>query len=321
MAAYAPTLDSTLLLEGPAHLIIDKPVTKADWKYCWCQGNVTVHLVHSAKDMPVSGWGNIDDPRKDEVVEVDFTPAGNLSAGMLAFLFSGVFALKPGQSVFSSTDRPIYVHTLDGKLLAITRAAVVQFPAIRFGAGNPRFEGSAKLVGVLGKGLARTAANALFTAPAAEDFTATPTTTDWVHLPCKATWDLATDIEIMTDDNGWTLRAAHTISPRYNPDVGTYDYRVDAAAIEASCRPVNVNDATLISAAIIGSSRALGQSSISGSLTLIEDNPGLSATLLGARLASKPMVYGENEPRAGELTWRAYPVGGSLGSVAITAAS
>lgn len=320
MAEFTPTIDRTLLLEGPAHIIIDKPVTKADWKYCWCTGNVTVHLIHKPKEMPVSGFGSIDDPRMDEYLEVDFTPAGNFSAAMLAFLFSGVFALKPGASVFSATDTPCWIHTLDGQLLTLTNARVTQFPAIRLGTGLSRFEGAAKLTGVIGKGLARSAAGALFTAPAAEAFTAVPSPTDWVHLPCKAVWDLTADIEIMTDEKGWTLKAAHQISPRYNPDVGTYDFRVDAAAIEASCRPVNVSDATLISAAIIGADRRLGKSSTSGTLTLAEDNPGLTAILNGARLSSKPMVYGEKEPRAGELTWKAYPVAGSLGSVAQTAA-
>lgn len=319
MPAYTPSIDRTLLLEGPAHIIIDKPALQANWKYCWCNGNVTVHLIHKPKPMPVSGFGDIDDPRMDEYIEVDFTPAGNFSAAMLAFLFGGVFALKPGQSIFASTDSPLWIHTLDGQLLTLANARVTQFPTLRFGTGNTRVEGSAKITGIIGKGLARTTAASLFTAPAAVAFSAVPATNEWVHLPCLATWGLAAPLTIMTDEKGWSLKAAHQIAPRYNPDVGTYDFRMESAAVEASCRPVNISDAGLIAATIIGASRALGQSSISADLTLAEDNPGCTAILKGARLASKPMVYGEKEPRAGELTWRAYPVAGSLGSVAMTA--
>jgi hypothetical protein len=320
MPAYAPTIDRTTLLEGPAHIIFDKAVLKADWKYCWCSGNVTFQLVHKPKPMPVSGFGDIDDPRMDEYVEVDFTPAGNFSEALFDWIFGGVFTLKPGASIFASTDTPVYLHTLDGQLWTIANARVTQFPALRFGAGGPRFEGAAKLTGVIKKATARTTAGALFTAPASETFTAVPAGSEWQHLPCHAVWDLATDWDIATDDKGWTLKAGHTLSPRYNPDLGTYDFRVDQVAVEASCRPINYTDANLISAAVIGSSRALGSSSVSGSLTLAEDNPGLTAVLYGARLVSKPQVYGEKEPRAGQLTWRAFPVAGTHAAVDITPA-
>ncbi len=321
MPAYAPTIDRTTLLEGPAHIIFDKPVTKGDWKYCWCNGNVTFQLVHKPKEMAVAGFGPVDDPRMDEIVEIDFTPSGNFSEALFDWMFGGVFALKAGQSIFPSTDAPCYLHTLDGQLWTVANARVTTFPKIRFGAGGPRFEGAAKITGVIKKSTARTTAGALFTAPASEAFTAVPAGTEWIHLPCQATWALTSPVTIVTDDKGWTLTAAHTISPRYNPDVGTYDFRVDQVRVEASCRPISLDDADLIAAAIIGSSRAIGQSSVSASLTLAEDNPGLTAVLYGARLVSKPQVYGEKDPRSGELTWRAYPVAGTHAAVDITPAA
>jgi hypothetical protein len=316
--SYEPTIDRTTLLEGPAHIIFDKPATKSLWKYCWCAGNVTVQLVHKPKAMAVSGFGSIDDPRMDELVEIDFTPAGNFSEALFDWMFSGVFSLWPGQSIFPANDSPVYVHTLDGQLLAVANARVTQFPAIRFGAGGPRFEGTAKITGIIAKATARTTAGALFTAPAAEAFTAIPLGTEWVHLPCVATWGLTAPLTIMTDDKGWTLKAAHQISPRYNPDVGTYDFRVDAAIVEASCRPISIDDQDLISAAIAGASRAIGQSSPSGTLSLVEDNPGLTAALYGARLVSKPAIFGEKEPRSGELTWRAFRKAVTVGETTTT---
>jgi hypothetical protein len=303
--SYEPTIDRTTLLEGPAHILFDKAADKADWQYCWCNGNVTVHLMHVAKELPVSGYGNIDDPRRDEYIEIDFTPANNFNADLFAWMFSGVFGKLPGQSLFDSADTPVYVHTLDGKLLAVANARVTQFPALKFGAGLARFEGAAKITGVVKKDTARTAAGTLFAAPVAEAFTAVPASTDWIHLPCQATWALPAPLTLMSNEDGWTLRAAHTVSPRYNPDVGTYDFRIDQCAVEVSGRPVNVTDADLLSAALAGSSRAIGQASPRGTFTLAEDHPGLTARLYGARLTSKPAVYGA-EPRAGELAWRAY---------------
>lgn len=321
MAEFNPVVDPTALLEGPAHLIISKPATKADWKYCWCAGTVTANLMRTIKPMPVAGFGNISDPCADEYVEVEFTPAGNMDSDVFAFLFSGVFGLVGGKSVFLTDDTPVWIHTLDGKLLALKRARVTQFPTLRFGTGLARTEGVAKITAVIGKGLSRDTANALFTPPVAEEFTAIPDEDDWSHLPCLATWAVLPGIaNIMPDEKGWTLKAASEISPRSNPDVGTYDFRVDEAAVEVSCRPINISDATLISETIIGADRRLGKASVNGTLTLAEDYPGITATLLAARLSKRPMVYGKKEARAGELTWKAYPVGSSLGSVVMTAA-
>jgi len=318
MPPYTPTIDRTTLLEGPAHIIFDKTGAKAAWKYCWCTGSVTVQLVHRPKEMNVSGFGQIDDPRADELIEIDFTPAGNFSEALFDWMFSGVFSLWPGESIFPPADSPVYVHTLSGRILGVANARVTQFPAVRFGAGGPRFEGAAKITGIIGKNTPRTAAGALFTPPADEAFTAVPLGTEWVHLPCRASWGLAAPLDLVSDDKGWTLRAAHTVSPRTNPDTGTYDFRVETSAVEVTGRPISIGDEDLISAALAGSSRAIGQSSPSGTLTLAEDSPGLTAKLYGARLVSKPAVFGENEPRSGELTWRAFRTPVTVGEATAT---
>jgi len=316
--AHEPTIDRTALLEGPAHLIFDKPVDKSNWQYCWCNGDVTVTLARLPKEIKVSGFGKIDDPAKDEWVEIDFTPAGNFSSDLFNWMFSGVFSLLPGASIFPATDSPVYIHTLDGKIMEIANARVVQFPTISWGAGIARFEGTAKIAGVVKKNTARTTAGALYTEAVAEPFTAVPLATEFVHLPCLATWALAAPLTIMTNESGWKLRAAHQISERYNPDVGRYDYRVSEIAVEASCRPINISDINLFSASIAGTSRAIGNSSPSASLTLAEDFGGLTAVLYGARLTNKPAIYSENGPRSGEFTWSAYHTAAGLASVAIT---
>ena len=44
-----PVIDRTTLLEGPGHILYGKPAQKADWRYCWSSGDVTVHLLRTAK--------------------------------------------------------------------------------------------------------------------------------------------------------------------------------------------------------------------------------------------------------------------------------
>ena len=45
---------------------------------------------------------------------------------------------------------------------------------------------------------------------------------------------------------------------------------------------------------------------------------GLTAALYGARLATKPAIFGEKEPRSGELTWRAYRKAVTVGEATAT---
>ena len=313
---YEPVIDRTTLLEGPAHILWDKPAAKAEWKYCWSDGDVKVDLLRTAKEVKVSGLGQIDDPAKDEIIEVEFTPAGNIAGGLLDWMYSGVFSLLPGQSIFGSADSPVWVHTIDGKLLEISNARVTQFPTLQFGTGLPRFSGTAKMTGIIRKGVPRSAADCLFKAIVAEPFTAIPSIGEWVHLPCLATWALPTPRTIMTNQDGWTFRAGHTVSPRYNPDVGTFDFRLEQIAVSASCTPINISDADLLSAAVIGADRRLGKSGANADLTLAEDAPGITAVLRNARLTEKPIIYGEGKPRAGQITWQAFYGTGGIASLA-----
>lgn len=317
--AYDPTIDRTTLFEGPAHIIFDKTGSKSAWKYCFCAGDVTLNLLRTPKDIPVSGFGTIDDPAADETIEIDFEPAGHLSADLFNWLF-GALTKSPGQSLFGAADTPLHIHGLDGTLIAVKCAAVTQPPAIRFGAGLARFSGTAKAVGVIGKSVPRSTATCLWEALASETFTAVPDPAAWTHLPVQATWALSAPLTILPDSDGWTLTSGATVTPRVSPDLGTFDFRVDRQAVEASCRPLNISDATLLSAALAGSSRRIGASTPSADLTLAEDHPGLTAILRGARLTAQPAVFAEGKPRAGTLVWAARHGANGLFTVAPTAA-
>ena len=200
---YDPIIDRTKLFEGPAHILWNKPLSPADWRYCWSNGNVTVHLLRTPKAVPVSGIGNIDDPASDEVVSVEFTPAGNTGGGLFDWMFGGILDRLPGQSIFDTADTPIWVHALDGTLIEISCAKVTAFPAIQFGTGLARFSGTCTITGIVKKNTPRSAEGALFKVLAPVPFTHAPDRDDWTHLPCLATWALGTGPKtIMTNQDG-----------------------------------------------------------------------------------------------------------------------
>lgn len=309
--AYEPTIKRATLLEGPAHIITDKSSDAADWKYLWCSGAVTVNLVPANKDVAVAGFGNIDSIKTDETIEVDFTPAGEISADILSFLYNSLLSAKIGSGLFGDTDTPVWVHSLDGKLLPLTCAKVTTLPTLMMGVPNQRFEGGAKLTGIIGDGLTRSTANALFTPISNLAFGRQPDPATWQHLPVKAVWSglksgsPASDIEIETEA-GWKINLQVTLTARKAANIGTFNFRLDSVGLQASCKPLNLAEVELFGAKVIGSDRRIGTRLAGTTLTLTEDYPGVTTILNGAKLTTSPLVYDAGNPRAGECTWTAY---------------
>jgi hypothetical protein len=314
--SYEPKVDRTTLVEGPAHIILPDGTT-----YLWADGSVAVDLVTEFLPIAAAGFGVLDEARRaDERIEATFPLAGNMPAAALTYLFSTLGTMALNTSVHGSSDAAWKVHALDGTLLTIKSGAIHELPTLRMGAANRRWDGACKIVGVLGKNLARTDTGALYTRTTGQTFSAVPSLTEFVNLPVKATWG---ENEIATQD-GWKVAIRLGLSPRRDPNVGTIDYRLTSISVEARARPLNLDDALLSTAYVVGSSTRIGASRTGANLLLVEDNPGLSVTLNNAVLVSNPVAFGPDEPRLGELTWRArrdFTSGyGALFSIAATAA-
>jgi hypothetical protein len=295
--AYTPAVDRTTLVEGPAHIICPDGTT-----YLWADGSVAVDLVTDFNPISAAGFGNLDEARRaDERIEASFPLAGNMPAAALTYLFSTLGTAQLNTSVHGASDAAWKVHALDGTLITIKSGAIHELPTLRMGAANRRWDGNAKIVGVIGKNMARTDAGALYTRATAQAFSAVPTLAEFVNLPVKATWG---ENEIATVD-GWKVSIRLGLSPRRDPNVGTFDYRLTSIAVEARARPLNLDDSLLATAYVVGASTRIGASRTGANLLLVEDNPGLSVTLNNAVLVSNPVAFGPDEPRLGELTWRA----------------
>ncbi len=293
---FAPTIDRTSLLEGPAHIRYDAT------HYLWCEGPVAVNLVRPVDDFVVPGIGAIDSRRSDEIIEALFSPAGNIPATVIAWMIGSLGGLSLNSSMYGATDTPIVVHALDGTFYTITCGAISEIPTLLMGKPNKRWSGSAKVTGVLGKGLARTAAGALYARTAGNAFSTMPTPSEFVSLPVNATWGT---YAFGTQD-GWKINFKPKWSVRKDPNIGTFDFRLVGIECEAQCRPLNLSDTLLQAAEVLGASAALGISRTGHDLTLAEDNPGLTVVLKNAQLVNTPVTFGQDEPRLGELTWRAF---------------
>lgn len=320
--AVAPKLAGDTIYRGAAHIIIDKPATKDDWKYIFAQGEVVVKFNRPERENIVEGWGNVNSPSTDETITVTFTPASQVvDATILAFLYGSALSATPGSSWYGSSSTAVYVHTQAGKILTLTNCKPTTFVPITFGARKPRFGGSITLTGILGRGMARTEANALFTDWADETFTAEPDEADFASYPCAAAWAAlaapATELESM---DGWTFAPKVQLNPVTTANLGTIDYYVgNGGGLEISGTPANISLSDLWHANTIGSSRQIGSTIAGGNFTITEDYPGLSALASNARLIEPASSFSIEKPVAGQCVWRARrAVGGAYGTLALT---
>jgi len=301
-APYAPKVDRTSLVEGPAHIIYATAGDPAKPLYLWCDGTVNCDLMTEFLARTAAGHGEFDSVRKDERIEVGFKPSGNLPDAALAWLFRTLGTDPLNADMYGEANVPAKVHAMDGTLITLTSACVHELPTLLMGAGNARWDGNCKVVGVIGRGMARTDEGALWTRATGQAFTAVPSANEYTNLPVKAMWG-ANEIATQT---GWKIAWKIGVSPRIDPNVGTFTYRLKSIECEARCRPYALSEELWSTAYVQGASAGIGAARTGADLTLVEDAPGLTVVLKGARLTTTPVCFGEDEPRMGELVWRAY---------------
>jgi len=299
---YAPTVDRMALVEGAAHIIYGNAGVPPSPLYLWCDGAVNVSEIDEFLDRKAAGFGRFDSTRKDARMEVSFKPSGNLPVAALAFLFGSLGTMRQNADLYGAADVPIQVHALDGTLIGLTAAAVHELPTLLLGAANERWNGNCKIVGVLGRNLARTAPGALRTRQTGVAFTAVPSSDEYTQLPVHATWGENT----IATQTGWKVSWKIGVGQRVDPNVGTFTYRLISLECEARCRPYMLDDSIWNTPYFQGASSAIGAARVGADLQLVEDAPGLSVVLKGARLETAPAAFDENNPRLGELVFRSY---------------
>jgi len=174
---FAPTIDRTALVKGPGHFIYGAALAKM----LFCE-TAKGDLVTERLQVPVSGFGVIDERKKDETVKLSLTPAGQLNADLVGLL-SPFGAMAIGASLYGASDVPMGIWSMSGQKLTLTAGAITKLPTIYFGA-DKFLVGGFEVTGILGKGLARTNAAALFTLAGAT-FTGAPSVADFVTLPAS----------------------------------------------------------------------------------------------------------------------------------------
>lgn len=301
MAITPPALAGDLIYMGAAHICYDP----TNSKYIWCEGDVTVELKRATLDVGVAGFGQVTDPSTDETVEVTFTPANRVDSSILSWMFGSLFSAKPGSSYFGSTDHPLWIHTMDGRVLKISNCLPTSWPGICFGVAQKRWNGQVTCTGILKRGAARTASNALFTPWANLTWSLSPDEDEFPQQVCEAKWaGIGSGNTVLQAMEGWTLTVQPNLLPLTVSNLGTIDYRVQDVVIEVTAIPANASEADLWGTSALGASRALGTPLAGGQMTIMEDYPGLCATLPNMVWVERPTRFDPQNPIAGQCKWR-----------------
>jgi len=289
----------------------------------WVEGGIVATIMTEVESEQIDGYGEVDEVKVDEYVDVTANLKGLVAQALLDILFPSAY-LNPtiDASIYGASDDALDVHSMLGKKVTLHNAALTEMCNLYLGANKDIFDGQAKFVGIIKNSTARSAAAAVYTI-AEEAHSGTPDRTQIKRCSYTGTWDTGVDAVTIIAKEGWQVQFNLEVNMQQTNDLGTYDATIGGMEILAKCTPINLSEAMadyrLVqndASAPIGSSLRQGKqleiaSDVAGGLTL---------TLPDAVWKEGPLQWGEDTLRAGEIGFKAMRSGGTgaFATLAIT---
>lgn len=275
-------------------------------------------------DIPVSAIGNVDTRLQDAIGRTDFTPSGRVTADLLAALYP-YGTPNIGADIFGDADVACEVHSLAGKKLTWTAAAITQMPQLRLSAKQTLF-GACQISHVIGNGMDRATANSLYTI-ADEAFSGAYDKADVKCKPVSAAWGASAPWAAIKTQDGWTVDFDLQLEPVMVDENGTIGMQIGGVIARARCQPLGLTEANVFDALNTqGTGHTIGDSIRTGNDLVLTGatGGGVTVTLKDCALVEGPLAWGQERLRSGEIgfiTHRAITsgVGGPVFSIALTA--
>ena len=282
-------------------------------------GDITLTPNVSLADVTFSHGGVLDRVLSDVTMQVDFTPGNQVTAGILSALFPyGTPTL--GSSLLSTADVTAAVvgREASNNKITLAAAALSKMPGLRLSSRAPNlFSGNASLFASVKTGIARNAADSLYTI-GTEAWTGVVTRADIKAGIYSGAWNSLT---FGATEDGWSVEFDCNWQPVTTDEDGTIDWTLESVTARASCTPIGQALSLLNSMPVYN--QAIGTSQYAATDLVIAATGGLTVTLKQARLVSGPCRWGAATLRHGQVGFiasRALATGepGALFSVAIT---
>lgn len=282
---------------------------------------ITAEIESSTAEIPSSVSGTLDTIKTDQLGKVSLTPAGEVSAEILAALFPHQTP-SIGSSIFGATDVALVVHSVAGQKVTFHAAALTKSPDLILSPVATAFGGSAEFTAILAKGKAPADVGGLYTVEAAAYAAGGPSNTSITGSQYTGTWG---DLSILDTAAGWTVSVEMSVQPVVVDTLGTIDFTLTGVTVRARCQPVGLAESAILGALPAKTARGLSVST-ANDLVVAATSPGLTVTLKNASMMTGPLAWGTTQLRVGEVGFLAHRefaagVPGELYKVEATAAA
>jgi len=299
------------ILRGPAIVTFDS-------QKFYTKGDIKVDINLDTFEVESSAYGKVTERTTQRMAKVSFVPVGEWEATGTLFPYRN---MTIGSSIFTGTDKPLVVHTLDGKTITFKAAAVTKCPDMIFSANKTRF-GEVEFTCIGSDNTAWTVTDSLV-AVASSAFA--DTTFDPANVktePIFVQWGTASPWGGALAGDGFHTAEGVVISHNVSfneiniDSEGLVDMMLSKISVTAKARPVGatitgafvaITEADVITALKIQGSGNLRGKDLAGSdfiVKLAADN-SIVFRLKGAALNDAGYEFGPASLRLGELTWSA----------------
>lgn len=279
------------ILRGPA-------VVRYDGATFWTKADIKVTINLESFEVDSSAYGVLDRRTTQRRAEVSFEPVGEYESLTVLFPYG---SMTIGTSIFTSTDKPLEIHTLDGKKLTFKAAALTKVPDIVASATKTRF-GECTFTCIGSDNTAWTTTDSLL---AITSVAFSDTSLDPVNIktePVTAAWGGSAPWNNFQTAEGFVVSHDLSFTNIEIDTDGLVDMMLSKISVRAKARPVGITESDLISALKVqGAGNPRGKS-LSGADLVITPTTGV-ITVKGAALDTGGYEFGGAALRIGELQW------------------
>lgn len=291
-------IDRAKTVIGPGHIEFDGAII-------YVRDGIELDVDKATWDL-MQDAGPMERRIEDININVQFTPSGEITAGILDALYPSHFRTPViGKEIFGGTDKPIIVWGANGRKYTISAGAVTQPPQLIL---SPRQTamGQATLRGLPANDTVRSAANSTLTIETASFSGTAYNRANVKTVPYLASWGNTAPFDALRSESAFTIDFNVELEDLVDDNYGVYGLIISNVDAAAQFTPIGLTEAEFLAETRIqGPGVELGTSLYdTGKDFVVTGGPGNPiVTLKRAELADGlPWRWGRTARRFGQVT-------------------
>ena len=277
---------------------------------------ITVDIDRALEALNADVLGTYNQRQTDQTAKIALTPAGALTADIIALLF-GHGTPVYGAGICGTDDVEGLLHAVDGTKRTFHNVVVTKLPELYLRRSGDVL-GSVEFTALCAKGKLPTATGGFLTdATATYDLGVPGTPNLEGKVYAAALGPLEGQIVYESTDNGFTITPTITLEARKADGCGTVDFRLTDLKVTAKFKPYGMSVAEALALTPLGGP---GSFNNTGKDLVISATGGLVVTLKNVAVEAVPQQFGKAKDRVEELMFTAHPdADGEVYSIAFPA--